>query len=402
MASPVRTDRARGRSAAPARGLVPLFAIACGLTVGNLYLSLPLLDTLAAELHRSHFAVSLVVVATQAAYAVGLVLVVPLGDMLDRRRLVLALLTAETAALLLAAAAPGIEVLCVAAALIGLTSVVVMVMVPFAASLAPEAQRGRVVASVMSGVLIGSLLIRFLSGVVGEHTGWRPVYYGAAGVAGALVLVLRSRIPADTGAPPDTGLGYASLLRSLPGLVRFSPVLRRRSLYGALCFAAFTAFWTPLPFLLAGPHYGYGADAVGLLGLVGIGGVVAAALAGRAADRDLGPWPTGVLLAGVCVSFLPAAFGAHSLALLVLATFLLDFMVQGAHITNQSEIYRLPPEIRGRVTSVYMTGYFLGGAMGAVGAAALYSASGWPAVCVLGSALTGAAFLAWAFHLVRD
>ncbi|AZP18535.1 MFS transporter [Streptomyces aquilus] len=403
MASSVRPDSPRRHAAAPApRAPVRLLALASGLTVGNLYLALPLLDTIAADLDRSHLAASLLVVATQAAYALGLVLVVPLGDLLDRRRLILTLLTAETAALLLAATAPGIGVLYAAAALIGLASVAVMVMVPFAASLAPEDQRGRVVAAVMSGVLVGSLLIRFLSGVVGDRTGWRPVYYGAATCAGLLVLVLRGRLPRAGAAPPTaTGLGYGALLRSLPGLVAAHRTLRRRTLYGALCFAAFTAFWTPLPFLLAGPEYGYGAGAVGLLSLVGIGGVVAAGLAGRATDRGRGTPLTGILLAGVCLSFLPAALGKTSLVFLVLATFTLDFAVQGAHIANQGAIYQVPPEIRGRVTSVYMTGYFLGGAVGASGAALAYSASGWTAVCVLGAALSGAAALTWLFHLVR-
>ncbi|MEV7342868.1 MFS transporter [Streptomyces sp. NPDC093544] len=392
------TGPAPGRTAA-VRGLVPLLAIACGLTVGNLYLALPLLDALSAGLGVSHVAASMVVVTTQAAYALGLVLVVPLGDMVDQRRLMLVLLTAESGALLLAGAAPGLAVLCAAAALVGMSSVVVMVMVPFAASLAEESSRGRVVAAVMSGVLIGSLLIRFLSGVIGEQAGWRPVYFGSAAVSAVLVQVLRRRLPRRAVASRPTGLRYGELLRSLPKLLRSHAVLRHRSLYGALTFAAFTAFWTPLPFLLAEEPYEYGSGAVGLLSLVGIGGVAAAVLAGRAASRGLGPWPTGIMLAGASLSFLPAWGGTHHLAMLVLATFVLDFMVQGAHITNQSEIYGLAPEIRGRVTSVYMTAYFLGGACGATAAAVVYSASGWPAVCALGAGLSGAAVLAWAFHL---
>ncbi len=382
-------------------GLVPLFAVSGGLTVGNLYLALPLLDTLARDFDASHLAVSLIVVVTQAAYALGLVLVVPLADMLDRRRLILTLLTVESAALLLAGAAPVLQVLYLAGLLIGLACVVVMVMVPFAASLAEESARGRVIAGVMSGVLIGSLLMRFLSGVLGEHLGWRPVYFGSAALAALTVLTLRQRLPAGLGARPPGRLGYGELLRSLPGLLRAHPVLRRRSLYGMLCFGSFTAFWTPLPFLLADPPYEYGAGAVGLLSLVGIGGVVAAVLAGRLADRAPadgsrpGRGPTGLLLAGVCLSFLPAWGGAHSLVFLILGTFLLDFMVQGAHITNQGAIYRLPPEIRGRVTSVYMTAYFIGGAAGGAASAAVYSAAGWGGSCLLGAGLAGAALLAW-------
>ncbi|RMI41125.1 MFS transporter [Streptomyces triticirhizae] len=403
MERAVTPPTATGRGASsPRRVPVLLLAVACGMTVGNLYLALPLLDVLADHFDASQPSTSLVVVLSQAAYALGLVLVVPLGDMLDQRRLILVLMAVEAAALLAAALAPSLALLYLVAFGVGAGAVVVMVMVPYAASRAPEHARGRVLASVMSGLLIGSLLVRFLSGVLGELVGWRPVYLGAAAASLILTLLLALRLRPEAKRPEPATHGYGALIASLPGLLREHAVLRERALYGALCFAAFAAFWTPLPFLLAGDPYHYGSGAVGLVSLLGVGGVVAAGIAGRQADRAPGGRLTFLMLTGVTLSFLPALGGGSQLWLLLLAAILVDFTAQGAHLSNQGEIYRLPVQIRGRVTSVYMTAYFMGGAVGGMASAGAYAAWGWSAVCLLGGGLSGVAALVCGIRWWRD
>ncbi len=380
-------------------GLVWLFAAACGLVVANLYYVQPLLNAIATAFHGSSGTVGVVATLTQVGYALGLAFIVPLGDLLDRRRLVVAVLCATVLALLAAAGASSIALLAGASLLIGLTSVVVQVLVPFAASLAGEADRGRVVGRVMSGLLVGVLLARTVSGFVAQaasgvlgHESWRAVYVIAAVLMVALIVVLWRALPQS---PRAERRSYGQLLRSMWPLVREEPVLRRRSVYGALAFASFSVFWTSAAFLLARPPYRFGEGAIGLFGLVGVAGALCASLAGRLADRGLQRYATSAFLLITVVSYGVMALDGRSLIALVVGVVLLDLGVQGTQITNQSEIYRLRPEASSRVTTVYMTSYFIGGAVGSATSATVFGRAGWPGVCLLGAAYVGLACVVW-------
>ena len=247
-------------------------------------------------------------------------------------------------------------------------------LVPFAATLAPEAERGRVVGSVMSGLILGILLGRTVSGLVSQVAGWRTVYVAAAVLMLAMAVVLYVKLPRYR---QSAGLRYPALLASVLDIARGEPVLRRRSLYGVFSFATFSILWTTLAFLLAGPEYGYSDGIIGLFGLVGAAGAITASVVGRFTDRGWVYWLTGgsggLMLAG----FVFLWFGGHSLAPLLVGILLLDVGSQGVHISNQSEIYRLRPEARNRINAFYMTSCFVGAAAGSATAAFAYDHWGW-------------------------
>lgn len=377
----------------PGRGLVLLLSVAVGLCVASNYYAQPLLATIAADLRLSPPVASLVVTAAQVGYGLGLVFLLPLGDLLERRRLVCGLTLATALSLALTAAAPNGGLLLLGAALTGLLSVAAQVLVPFAADLAAPHQRGRIVGTVMSGLVLGMLLARTASGALSAAGGWRSAYWVAAVAMLALTAALHRALPRYRG---SAELGYAALLRSTARLLVDEPVLRTRALIGALAFACFTALWTSLAFLLSGPEHGWSDEQIGLLGLAGAAGVVAAQLAGRLADRGCSALTTltgGLVL---LVSWAALGLGAHHLALLLVGIVLLDFAHQAVHITNQAVIYALRPEARGRITSAYVTCYFAGGALGSVLVALVHPQHGWGGVCALGAALTLALCLVWA------
>src|SRR4051812_44117021 len=269
--------------------LVLLLAVACGATVANLYYAQPLLDTIARSLNVSSGTAGLLVTATQAGYVAGLVLIVPLGDLLQRRRLVSRLLVLDALALAAATAAPSLGVLAAALAVVGVSSVAAQILVPFASSLAGESERGRVVGRVMSGLLLGILLARTVAGVVAQLGGWRLIYGLAAGAMLVLALVLRRTLPVV--APPEGGLGYGALLRSVGTLIREEPTLRRRMAFGFASMVSFSGFWTSIAFLLSGPEYGYGEAVIGVFSLAGgAGGGGGGAAGGPAGPR---PPPAG-------------------------------------------------------------------------------------------------------------
>lgn len=382
MASPAPARSAIGRR------LTLLLAVACGVSVANLYYAQPLLSTVAAGLGTGPGTAGLVVTLSQVGYAVGLALLVPAGDMLDRRRLVPAVLGLTALALVGSAAAPSIGVLIALAALVGVGSVAAQILVPLAASLASDHDRGRVVGTVMSGLLVGILLARTASGIVAGASSWRVVYVVAAVIVVGLAAVLAVALPREA---PRPRLAYPALLRSIVTLWRAEPLLRRRAALGGLGFAAFSVFWTTMAFLLAGPPYHYSDTVIGLFGLVGAAGALCANAAGRLADRGRAPAATLGFSAAIAVSFLPIWFGRHSLVALIVGIVVLDIGVQGLHVTNQSLIYRLSAEARSRINAAYMVCYFVGGAVGSAVAAALYGAAGWAAVSAVGGAVGVAA-----------
>jgi predicted MFS family arabinose efflux permease len=375
------------------RRLVVVLAAACGLAAANLYYAQPLLPTIAHSLHVSGAAVGIIVTLTQVGYVLGLVFLVPLGDLLERRRLVVATLGVTTLALIAAALAPSLPVLVAAVTAIGVTSVIAQVLVPLAASLAGDGERGRVVGSVMSGLLIGVLLARSLAGAMAQLAGWRSIYWLAAAMMLMLAGVLWRALPA-THTPVE--LSYPGLLRSVLELLRTEPVLRRRCLYGGCVFAAFQTLWATVAFLLAAPPFGYGELVIGLFGLLGAAGALGATVAGRVADRGHERLASGLYLALIVVSFAVMIPARHQLWPLVIGIVLLDLGVQGAQIGNQSAIYRLRPDARSRITTAYIGSYFVGGVAGSALASYVYDTFGWLGLCCLGCGFGALALLLWA------
>jgi predicted MFS family arabinose efflux permease len=363
--------------------LVVLLAVACGATVANLYYAQPLLDTIARALNVSPGTAGLLVTATQAGYVAGLVLIVPLGDRLQRRRLVSRLLVIDAVALAAATAAPSFGVLAAALAVVGVSSVAAQILVPFASSLAAEAERGRVVGRVMSGLLLGILLARTVAGLVAEVGGWRLIYGLAAGAMLILALVLRRTLPEVE--PPERGLSYGELLRSVGALIREEPTLRLRMAFGFLSMASFSGLWTSIAFLLSGPEYGYSEGAIGLFSLAGLAGAAMASLAGRVADAGHQLAGTRIAAVAVLAGWGLMALGETSLAALLAGIVILDLGVQATQILNQSVIFRLRPEARSRLNTAYMTCYFAGAVSGSAGASFAWERGGWGAVSAAGA-----------------
>jgi predicted MFS family arabinose efflux permease len=335
----------------------------------------------------------LVSMLSQVGYAMGLLLFVPLGDRLERRSFILAMLGAVTVALLGVAVAPSFTWLAAASLAVGVTTITPQLLVPFAAHLAEPDERGEVVGTVMSGLLIGILAARTVSGLVGEYLGWRAMYGIAAVVMVALALALWRLLPRSE--PEATGLSYLALLRSIAGLLRDEPVLRQSCLFGAMSFGAFSAFWTTLAFHLASPPFGYSSGVVGLFGLVGIVGAMAAPLAGRFADRRSPRWTIGAGLVCVLLAYVVLYWAGETLWGLVVGVILLDLGVQSAHISNQSRIYAIRPEARSRMNTAYMVAYFVGGALGSYGGAWGWDLAGWRGVCLVGLGMTVTGLLAF-------
>jgi predicted MFS family arabinose efflux permease len=380
------------------RRLVVLLAVACGAAAANLYYAQPLLDVIARDLGVSAGAAGLLVTASQVGYAAGLVLLVPLGDLLDRRRMVARMLLVAATGLGVAAAAPSFAVLAAAIAVVGVTSVVAQMLVPLAGTLAPEHERGKVVGSVMSGLLLGILLARTASGLIAEVGGWRAVYVTGAVLMVVLAAVLARALPPT---PPVTDLRYGELLRSVGTLVREEPVLRRRMVYGAAGMGSFSVLWTAIAFLLSSDPYNYSEGTIGLFGLAGLVGAGTAQGAGRLADRGRGHAATGAFLVTIAVAWGLIALGRNSLAALIAGVVLLDLGIQGQHILNQSTIYGLRADAGSRVTTAYMAHNFLWGALASAGASWAWAAGGWLAVCAVGAGLAAVALVAWGAEHVR-
>jgi predicted MFS family arabinose efflux permease len=316
---------------------------------------------------------------TQAGYAVGLLLFVPLGDVVERRRLIVTLLVLVAVALAAAALSPTLGALAAASFAIGVTTVVPQLVIPYAAGLAPPGARGRVVGQVVAGILVGVLLARVVAGALGHIGGWRSVFVDASGAMLLLALVLRLRLPV---APPATsGMPYRALLRSLVTLFRREPVIRDAALLGALTFFAFSAFWTILAFRLRTPPLDYGSGVAGAFGLLGIVGAASAPIAGRLADRRSPRATIGLALLVNVAAWIVLALAGHTLAGIAAGVLLLDAGTQAAQVSNQARVYTLPAEAHSRLNTIYMVCYFVGGALGSALATLAWGLGGWLAVC---------------------
>lgn len=377
----------------PSTPLVWLMAVACGISVGGLYYAQPLLDLLSRTLGISSAAAASAVTVVQLGYVGGLVFLVPLGDFFNRRWLVPAMSVAAAGSLAAAALAPGFGGFLVASFLIGLSCTCAQIMVPMAAHLAADEQRGAVVGRVMSGLLIGILLARALSGTIADLAGWRTVFGCAAVVMLAQAAVLYRHLP-DTAAT-TARMPYRKVLASIASLLVEEPVLRRRIVYGALSFASFTIMWTTLPFLLAPEPYGYTETAIGLFSLLGAAGAVGASLAGGLHDRGRSRIGTAAFIGIAMMAFVLMGLLPHSLVALVIGIVLMDLGVQGVQILNQSTIYTLRPDARSRITTAYMGCFFLGGAAGSLIAGIAVDIAGWPGAMAVGAILEGAALAFW-------
>lgn len=369
--------------------MVTLLAAACGIVVANIYYAQPLIGLIGPDVGLGPRAASLIVSLTQLGYAAGLLLLVPLGDLLENRRLVVVTVACSIPPLLLSGLARSGPVMLVAAVLIGLTSVAVQMLVPLAAHLTPEHRRGRVVGNVMSGLLFGILLARPISSVIADVSSWRVVFFASAGVMLCTAVLLALTLPRRQ---PEGRQHYGALLATLFALPFQLPLLRQRAAYQAAAFAGFSLFWTAVPLLLA-RQFHYTQRGIAVFALVGAAGALTAPIAGRLADRGFSKPGTVCAQLAVAAAFMLALLGgwAHSIVVLALSGVLLDAGVQTNMVFGQRAIYTLAPAIRSRLNGMFMAIFFLGGAAGSGLTSPVMAHFGWPGICVLGAILPVAA-----------
>ena len=362
-----------------------VMTIATGMVVANIYYNQPLLADISIDLKVSQGQGGLLAMLTQSGYAAGMLFTVPLGDMFERKKLIMFEFLMTIIALLLAAWAPNIHLLMVASFLIGAFSIIPQLMVPMAAHLSAPDQRGKTIGFVMSGLLIGILLSRTVSGYVGAHLGWRAMFLIAAVLMFILWIALYFLLPQVHS--EYTG-SYKELMKSLIDLIKEEPVLRVAAIRGALCYACFSGFWTTLVFLLKEPQYHAGSEAAGAFGLVGAFGALAASQMGRLSDKGNSYKLTAVSILLVVVSYIVFGFSANNIVLLVIGVIIMDMGVQATHISNQAVIFALRPEARNRLNTVYMVTYFIGGAAGTFVASQEWNIYKWNGVVVMGISLS--------------
>lgn len=364
--------------------------LATAMVAASRYYCQPLLADMSRALHLTTAQAGLVPTCTQSGIALGLLLFVPLGDLVERRRLTVTLLLAVAGALGLTAVAFNTTLLLVAALFTGVFAAVSQLMVGLAASFAIPSQRGRVVGTVTGGLLIGVLSARTIAGVVGGAFGWRAMYLLGAAAMCLLALVLARALPHSR---PTQAMRYSQLLGSLLVLVREEHELREAALLGALAFAALNAFWTILVFFIAVPPYHYGTTAAGLFGLAGIAGALVAPVVGHVSDRSGPRFADLIALNLGFLSFVLLFIAGRHLAGLIAGIVLLDLATQANLVTNQTRIYSLRPDAANRLNTVYMASYFAGGALGAAIGSLLWNRFGWTGLCALGAALFAAALI---------
>ncbi|MEX9252613.1 MFS transporter [Pseudenterobacter timonensis] len=380
----------------PSHGLSPalilLMSVATGLAVASNYYAQPLLDTIANAFSLSASSAGFIVTAAQLGYAAGLLFLVPLGDMFERRTLIVTMTLLSAGGMLITATSQSLAMMILGTALTGLFSVVAQILVPLAATLASPEKRGKVVGTIMSGLLLGILLARTVAGLLATLGGWRTVYWVATVLMVLMALALWRGLPR---VKQENHLNYPQLLGSVFQLFTHDKLLRTRALLGCFTFANFSILWTSMAFLLAAPPFNYSEGVIGLFGLAGAAGALGARPAGGLADKGKAHLTTTVGLLLLLLSWVAIWYGHLSVLALIIGILVLDLTVQGVHITNQTVIYRVKPDARNRLTAGYMTSYFVGGAAGSLLSASAWQHAGWSGVCAIGAICAAINLLLW-------
>lgn len=378
--------------------LILLMSVATGLAVASNYYAQPLLETIARAFSLSASSAGFIVTAAQLGYAAGLLFLVPLGDMFERRRLIVSMTLLAAGGMLITASSQSLGMMILGTALTGLFSVVAQILVPLAATLAAPEKRGKVVGTIMSGLLLGILLARTVAGLLASLGGWRTVYWVASILMVVMAFALWRGLPK---VKQENHLNYPQLLGSVFSLFTQDKLLRTRALLGCFTFANFSILWTSMAFLLASPPFNYSEGVIGLFGLAGAAGALGARPAGGLADKGKSHLTTTAGLVLLLLSWAAIWYGHISVLSLIVGILVLDLTVQGVHITNQTVIYRVKPEARNRLTAGYMTSYFIGGAAGSLISASAWQHSGWTGVCVVGTVVAAINLLIWwrGYHL---
>ncbi|MCW2095011.1 MFS transporter [Lelliottia amnigena] len=378
--------------------LILLMSVATGLAVASNYYAQPLLDTIARAFSLSASSAGFIVTAAQLGYAAGLLFLVPLGDMFERRRLIVSMTLLASGGMLITASSQSLGMMILGTALTGLFSVVAQILVPLAATLAAPEKRGKVVGTIMSGLLLGILLARTVAGLLASLGGWRTVYWVASVLMVVMAFALWRGLPK---VKQENHLNYPQLLGSVFSLFTQDKLLRTRALLGCFTFANFSILWTSMAFLLASPPFNYSEGVIGLFGLAGAAGALGARPAGGLADKGKSHLTTSAGLVMLLLSWAAIWYGHISVLSLIVGILVLDLTVQGVHITNQTVIYRVKPDARNRLTAGYMTSYFIGGAAGSLISASAWQHYGWTGVCVVGTLVAAVNLLIWwrGYHL---
>ncbi|AJB72022.1 MFS transporter [Enterobacter hormaechei] len=372
--------------------LILLMSVATGLAVASNYYAQPLLDTIARAFDLSASSAGFIVTAAQLGYAAGLLFLVPLGDMFERRMLIVSMTLLAAGGMLITASSQSLTMMIIGTALTGLFSVVAQILVPLAATLASPEKRGKVVGTIMSGLLLGILLARTVAGLLASLGGWRTVYWVASVLMVIMALALWRGLPK---VKQENHLNYPQLLASVFSLFTRDKLLRTRAILGCLTFANFSILWTSMAFLLAAPPFNYSEGVIGLFGLAGAAGALGARPAGGLADKGKSHMTTSAGLVLLLLSWAAIWYGHVSVLALIVGILVLDLTVQGVHITNQTVIYRVKPEARNRLTAGYMTSYFIGGAAGSLISASAWQHAGWTGVCAIGAIVAAINLLVW-------
>ncbi|MFY7122738.1 MFS transporter [Enterobacter cloacae complex sp. SHL022] len=372
--------------------LILLMSVATGLAVASNYYAQPLLDTIARAFDLSASSAGFIVTAAQLGYAVGLLFLVPLGDMFERRMLIVSMTLLAAGGMLITASSQSLTMMIIGTALTGLFSVVAQILVPLAATLASPEKRGKVVGTIMSGLLLGILLARTVAGLLASLGGWRTVYWVASVLMVIMALALWRGLPK---VKQENHLNYPQLLASVFSLFTRDKLLRTRAILGCLTFANFSILWTSMAFLLAAPPFNYSEGVIGLFGLAGAAGALGARPAGGLADKGKSHMTTSAGLVLLLLSWAAIWYGHVSVLALIVGILVLDLTVQGVHITNQTVIYRVKPDARNRLTAGYMTSYFIGGAAGSLISASAWQHAGWTGVCAIGAIVAAINLLVW-------
>ena len=375
--------------------LVFLMAFAIGVTIASNYYAQPLLHSITHDLNIAVEHAGSIIMAAQFSYAVGLLFITPLGDKFERKHLIIILMVLSTCGLIVSALSKNLWMLIIGTSMTGLFSTVAQVLIPFAATLAKPEHRGKIVGTLMSGMLLGILLGRAFAGAISTIADWHYVYWIATGIMVIVTLLLSISLPTYRS---TININYFQLLWSISSLYKQEPILRIRSLLAVISFALFSLLWTPLAFLLSNDPYHYSDFIIGLFGIAGAAGALGSPIVGKLSDKGKGWLATIIGLCLLLLSWLPLSFAQYSIIALILGVVILDFSVQVTHVSNMSAIYQIRPEARSRMNTGYMVCYFIGGMLGSVGSTYLFSHYGWIAIVVTGTILGLMGIICWLFY----